>query len=166
MQYPWNYYFIDKHEFLNKVKSLKYREVNHLSVRKQNIDSILEKCLESNNLPIWSEQNMTCNEYFNLFEQLHSEIKSSSNSDKFLSLFKSKDLIRLFASFSYNNSIFTLVDQNDLVIKTFTTGSIGFKGHKRSSSFAAETLLSEVSHFLIKHEFTLIDIQIKGLGEG
>jgi len=166
MQYLWNYHFLNKNEFLNKAKSLKYNQENYSSNSKQNFDLIFEKCLESNNLPIWSEQNMTCNEYFSLFEQLHSEIKFSSNSDKFLSLFKSKDLIRLFASFSYNNSIFTLVDKNDLVIKTFTTGSIGFKGHKRSSSFAAETLLSEVSYFLIKNEFTLIDVQIKGLGEG
>ena len=77
MQYPWNYYFINKHELLNDVKSLKYREVNDLSATEQNFDPILEKCLESNNLPIWSEQNMTCNEYFSLFEQLHSEIKFS-----------------------------------------------------------------------------------------
>jgi len=166
MQYLWNYHFLNKNEFLNKAKSLKYNQENCSSDSKQNSDLILENCLESNNLPIWSEKNMSYNEYFSLFEQLHSEIRSSSNSDKFISLFQDTSLIKLFASFSYNNSIFTLVDQNNQVIKSFATGYFGFKGHKRSSSFAAEVLLSEVSHFLIKNEFTFIDVQIKGLGEG
>jgi ribosomal protein S11 len=166
MQYLWNYHFLNKNEFLNKAKSLKYNQENYSSNSKQNFDLIFEKCLESNNLPIWFEKNMSYNEYFSLFEQLHSEIRSSSNSDKFISLFQDTSLIKLFASFSYNNSIFTLVDQNNQVIKSFATGYFGFKGHKRSSSFAAEVLLSEVSHFLIKNEFTFIDVQVKGLGEG
>ena len=166
MQYIWNQYDFSKNEFLNLVwKSKSNSKVSSIDTQVK-FDIILEQCLESNNLPIWLAKSVSRNEYFNLFQQLYSEVAISSSSDKFVSLFQEEEVINLFASFSYNNSIFTLVDQNNQVLKNFSTGHIGFKGHKRSSSFAAESLLYEVSRFLLNNNFTLIDIKMKGLGEG
>ncbi len=72
--------------------------------------------------------------------------------------------VHIFASF--NNTIITVTDQQGNVITWTSSGSVGFKGSRKSTPFAARLAAEEA----IKNAMTLgvseIDVFIKGPGPG
>lgn len=67
---------------------------------------------------------------------------------------------------SSNNTIVTLTDTNGEVISWASSGSIGFKGTRKSTPFAATRAGEEAGHKGRKVGLSEIEVRIKGAGAG
>lgn len=73
---------------------------------------------------------------------------------------------RIYISSSYNNTIITLTDDNGNVLVARSAGSIGFKGTKKGTSYAASKVAQAIGLVCDKLKIRRIDIFIKGVGGG
>ncbi len=73
---------------------------------------------------------------------------------------------KIFIQSTYNNTIITLTDKQGKVITWSSSGSVGFKGPKKATSFAAsrvvEVLLEKVKNLNLRE----ISIFVRGVGSG
>jgi small subunit ribosomal protein S11 len=67
---------------------------------------------------------------------------------------------------SYNNTILTLTDKQGRVLHWVTAGSIGFKGTKKGTPFAASKAAEAMSITAEKMKIRKIEIIVKGIGTG
>jgi len=67
---------------------------------------------------------------------------------------------------SYNNTIFTLTDFKGNVLGWTSAGSIGFKGTKKSTPFAASKVAGVMLEMIKKLGIDSIAILVKGVGSG
>jgi len=67
---------------------------------------------------------------------------------------------------SYNNTILTLTDKQGRVLHWVTAGSIGFKGTKKGTPFAASKAAEAMSAAAEKMKIKKLEIIIKGIGTG
>lgn len=67
---------------------------------------------------------------------------------------------------SYNNTIITLTDLQGNVLTSVSAGSIGFKGTKKSTPFAASKVAEVFSDLCQKLGIEKINVLIKGIGAG
>jgi small subunit ribosomal protein S11 len=67
---------------------------------------------------------------------------------------------------SYNNTILTLTDKQGRVLHWVTSGSIGFKGTKKGTPFAASKAAEAMSAAAEKMKIKKLEIIIKGIGTG
>ncbi len=89
--------------------------------------------------------------------KLRKEIKKTSQ--------KTKEA-KLYIYSSYNNTIFTLTDLKGDVLHWVTAGSIGFKGTKKGTPFAASKAAEAMCAAAEKMNIKKIIIIIKGIGVG
>jgi len=73
---------------------------------------------------------------------------------------------RIYIFSSYNNTILTLTDSKGDVLHWTTTGSIGFKGTKKGTPFAASKAAEAMSTAIEKMNIKKISIIVKGIGSG
>lgn len=73
---------------------------------------------------------------------------------------------RLYISSSYNNTILTLTDMAGNVLHWTSAGSIGFKGTKKGTPFAASKAAEAISLVIRKLGIERIDIFVKGVSSG
>ena len=73
---------------------------------------------------------------------------------------------KIYISSSYNNTIITLTDVNGGVLAWVSAGSIGFKGTKKATPFAASKVAEAVSLAAKKLRINRIEVFIKGIGSG
>ncbi len=68
---------------------------------------------------------------------------------------------------SFNNTIVSITDENGNVLSWATGGSVGFKGARESTPYAAQmTAESAVSKAKTLHGLEVVDVYIKGIGVG
>jgi small subunit ribosomal protein S11 len=67
---------------------------------------------------------------------------------------------------SYNNVVITLTDQEGNVLAWSSSGSLGFKGPKKSTPFAASKVAEAVAEKVGKIGLRQVDVFIKGIGSG
>jgi len=67
---------------------------------------------------------------------------------------------------TYNNTIITLTDAQGNVLASRSAGSIGFKGTKKGTSFAASQVATNLSNIAKKFNIKEVDIIVKGIGGG
>jgi len=67
---------------------------------------------------------------------------------------------------SYNNTIITLADLKGNVLGWVSSGSIGFKGSKKATPFAASKVAEAISQLTQKIGIEKIDVLVKGIGSG
>jgi len=67
---------------------------------------------------------------------------------------------------SYNNTILTLTDKQGRVLHWVTAGSIGFKGTKKGTPFAASKAAEAMSAAAEKMKIKKLEIIVKGIGTG
>ena len=67
---------------------------------------------------------------------------------------------------SSNNTIVTLTDAQGNTLKGGSAGNYGFKGAKRSTSYAAQVVATEVAREARKLNIKEVDVHVKGLGAG
>ena len=73
---------------------------------------------------------------------------------------------RVYVSSSYNNTIVTLTNSRGDVLVSKSAGSVGFKGTKKSTSFAASRVAEAIANVCKKLAIEKIEVYIKGIGAG
>ena len=73
---------------------------------------------------------------------------------------------RIYISSSYNNTIVTLTDTKGNVLATKSAGAVGFKGTKKSTSFAASRVAETIAAIAKKLMLEKVEVYIKGIGAG
>ena len=72
----------------------------------------------------------------------------------------------IYVSSSYNNTLITLTNAKGQVLAFKSAGSVGFKGTKKATSFAASRVAEAMSNICKKIGIEKISIFIKGIGAG
>ena len=73
---------------------------------------------------------------------------------------------KVYVSSSYNNTILTLTNSKGQVLAFKSAGSVGFKGTKKSTSFAASRVAEAIANICKKMGIDRIEVLIKGIGAG
>ena len=73
---------------------------------------------------------------------------------------------RVYIFSSYNNTIITLTDLKGDVLHWVSAGSVGFKGTKKATPFAASKVAEAMGQVIRKLGLEKISIFVKGIGSG
>ena len=73
---------------------------------------------------------------------------------------------KVYVSSSYNNTIITLTNSVGQVLVTKSAGAVGFKGTKKSTSFAASRVAETIAGVCKKLGVEKLEVLIKGIGAG
>ncbi len=73
---------------------------------------------------------------------------------------------RAYIQSTYNNTIVTLADDTGRVLAWSSAGSIGFKGTKKSTSYAASLIVKNVVEKVKKLGLKEVNVFVKGIGSG
>ena len=73
---------------------------------------------------------------------------------------------RVYIASSYNNTVLTLSDAKGNVLAWSSAGSIGFKGTKKSTPFAASKIAEGLTQTIKKIGIQKISVFVKGVGSG
>tara|TARA_Y100001949_G_C15961678_1_gene319532 strand:+ start:622 stop:1008 length:387 start_codon:yes stop_codon:yes gene_type:complete len=73
---------------------------------------------------------------------------------------------KAFISATFNNTIVTLTDESGNVLVTSGAGSVGFKGSRKSTSFAAQRTAEHVAGKAEEMGLKKINVEVKGPGSG
>jgi len=67
---------------------------------------------------------------------------------------------------TFNNTIVTITDVNGNTISWASGGSVGFKGTKKGTPFAAQVASERAARAAMEHGMRKIDVLVKGPGPG
>ncbi|MDR3305769.1 MAG: 30S ribosomal protein S11 [Clostridiales Family XIII bacterium] len=67
---------------------------------------------------------------------------------------------------SFNNTLVTLTDQSGNAISWSSAGSLGFKGSRKSTPFAAQMASEAAAKAAIEHGLKHVEVYVKGPGSG
>ena len=73
---------------------------------------------------------------------------------------------KIYISSSYNNTLITLTNARGQVLAWKSAGSVGFKGTKKATSFAASRVAEAISNICKKIGIEKISVLIRGVGAG
>ncbi len=73
---------------------------------------------------------------------------------------------RAYIQSTFNNTIITLTDVSGNVITWGSSGTMGFKGSRKGTAYAAQRAAAEVAQRGMEHGLRHIDVHIKGPGSG
>ena len=73
---------------------------------------------------------------------------------------------KIYVSSSYNNTIITLANARGQVLAWKSAGSVGFKGTKKSTSFAASRVAEAVANICKKIGVEKVEVLVRGIGAG
>lgn len=73
---------------------------------------------------------------------------------------------RMYVKATFNNTLVTFADAKGNVISWANTGSVGFKGTRKSTPFAATTTIEEALKKAKEKGVSSVDVFIKGPGPG
>jgi small subunit ribosomal protein S11 len=67
---------------------------------------------------------------------------------------------------TFNNTIITISDQSGNVISWATSGTIGFKGSRKSTPFAAQIAAENAAKKAVDNGMRQVSVRVKGPGSG
>ncbi len=67
---------------------------------------------------------------------------------------------------SFNNTIVTMSDENGNVLSWSSAGSLGFKGSRKNTPFAAAEAATKAAEAAKEHGLKAVEVYIKGPGAG
>ncbi|MBW8015964.1 MAG: 30S ribosomal protein S11 [Planctomycetes bacterium] len=67
---------------------------------------------------------------------------------------------------TFNNTLVTITDMDGSTICQDSGGSVGFKGSRKSTPFAAQRAAEKCAKTAMRHGVREVDIQVKGPGSG
>ena len=74
---------------------------------------------------------------------------------------------RVYITATFNNTIVTITDDSGNTLGWGTSGSVGFKGTRKSTPFAATSAVDQVvKKVMMKNRLRNVDVFIKGPGNG
>ena len=95
-------------------------------------------------------------------EVVEESIKKSSQT----SLSKKFSTSRIYIDSTYNNTYLTITDEKGNVLAWSSAGSLGFKGPKKATPFAASSVVETLLSKLKKVDLGKVAIYVKGIGGG
>lgn len=72
----------------------------------------------------------------------------------------------VYISSSYNNTIVSFADESGNILCWKSSGSIGFKGTKKGTPFAASKVAEAVAEIIKKMAVEKVQVLVKGIGSG
>lgn len=79
---------------------------------------------------------------------------------------KSVPIGRAYIQSTFNNTIITLTDQTGNVISWGSAGTMGFKGSRKSTAFAAQRAAEDAARKGSEHGLRQVDVFVRGPGPG
>jgi len=73
---------------------------------------------------------------------------------------------RAYIQSSFNNTMVTLTDPNGNVLASGSAGTVGFKGSRKSTPFAAGQAAERIARAAMEHGLRQVDVLVKGPGSG
>ena len=67
---------------------------------------------------------------------------------------------------SFNNTTITITDAQGNTIAWSSAGTMGFKGSRKSTPFAAQTAAEKAARAAMEHGLRRVEVQVKGPGSG
>ena len=67
---------------------------------------------------------------------------------------------------SFNNTVITVTDQQGNTISWSTAGTMGFKGSRKSTPFAAQMAAEDAANKAMEHGMQTVDVLVRGPGTG
>ena len=67
---------------------------------------------------------------------------------------------------TFNNTLVTLTDMSGNALSWSSAGSLGFKGSKKSTPFAAQMAAEEAAKGAMEHGMKTVEVAVKGPGSG
>lgn len=67
---------------------------------------------------------------------------------------------------SFNNTLVTITDMNGDVLCRASAGTVGFKGTRKSTPFAAQRAVEQVAQAARKYGLVEVEVRVKGPGTG
>jgi small subunit ribosomal protein S11 len=67
---------------------------------------------------------------------------------------------------TFNNTIVTITDLSGNTISWSSAGSVGFKGARKGTPFAAQTATEKASSAAIDHGVRKVEVRVRGQGSG
>ena len=67
---------------------------------------------------------------------------------------------------SFNNTIITITDDKGNAIAWSSSGSMGFKGSRKSTPYAAQLAAEDAGKKASEHGVKIVDIEVQGPGSG
>lgn len=67
---------------------------------------------------------------------------------------------------TYNNTLVTITDSNGAVLAWSSAGSLGFKGAKKSTPYAATQIVADVTEKVRKNQVKELEVYVQGVGSG
>ncbi len=71
-----------------------------------------------------------------------------------------------FVSATFNNTIVTLTEPNGDVLSWASAGTVGFRGSRKGTAFAAQRAGESAARKAMDHGLRTIDVMVKGPGSG
>ena len=73
---------------------------------------------------------------------------------------------RAYIQSTFNNTVVTLTDQEGAVLTWASSGSVGFKGTKKGTPFAARLAAEAAARKALDYGMRRVDVYVKGPGSG
>ncbi len=67
---------------------------------------------------------------------------------------------------TFNNTLVTITDSNGDVITRASAGTVGFKGTRKSTPFAAQRAVEQAAHAAKRFGLQEVEVRVKGPGSG
>ena len=67
---------------------------------------------------------------------------------------------------TFNNTIVSITDPSGNVISWQSAGTVGFKGSRKSTPFAAQMAAEKAARAAMEHGLRRVEVQVKGPGSG
>ena len=67
---------------------------------------------------------------------------------------------------TFNNTLITLTDPNGAVLSWASAGTVGFKGSRKSTPYAAGLAAENAARRAIEHGLRQVEVRVKGPGSG
>lgn len=67
---------------------------------------------------------------------------------------------------TFNNTLVSISDMNGMVLSWASAGTVGFKGSKKSTPFAAQLAAEKAAKAAMEHGLKKVDVMVKGPGSG
>jgi small subunit ribosomal protein S11 len=130
---------------------------------KKTKEEVLESEKKSEVVAAEKEESKTPNE---------SEAKAETAGEKPAALKKKKKIRRqvlkgqAHIQCTYNNTLISFTDANGRTLAWSSAGSLGFKGAKKATPYAATQIVNSASEKVEKYGLKEIDVFVKGVGSG
>lgn len=101
-----------------------------------------------------------------ILEEAEQDVKSTSKKKKVKAGKRGVEKVRICISASYNNTMLTVTGNNGKVLFWTSAGSLGFKGTKKSTPYAASESMNVAAEKMEKMGVKEASVFVKGVGSG